>query len=236
MLHAFIVEDDFDIQQSLIQALSREGFKSSAFSTGQKALEALKLADKDASLYHIALIDLTLPDMDGLDILRYLRGSATLKNLPCILVTARTEEIDRVIGLELGADDYISKPYSIRELSARVKALMRRTQIDPNDTAQLTLQCGPIRVDLSSRQVHINKKISTEFTRKEFELLVYLIENQGRVLSREKILQSVWGLDYLGESRTIDAHVKRVRSKLGAYGDLIETSIGVGYRMLKPDE
>ncbi len=234
MPHAFIVEDDLDIQQSLIQALTREGFKCSAFSSGQGAMEALKIADKDPSLYQIALLDLTLPDMDGLDILRFLRSSPTLKSLPCILVTARSEEIDRVIGLELGADDYISKPYSMRELSARVKALLRRTQIEVGAESLSNLQCGPIIVDFTSRQVLVDNKACSEFTRKEFELLTYLMENQGRVLSREKILQSVWGLEYLGESRTIDAHIKRVRSKLGSFGHLIETSIGVGYRMIKP--
>ena len=122
----------------------------------------------------------------------------------------------------------------MRELSARVKALLRRTQIEVGAESLSNLQCGPIIVDFTSREVLVDNKACSEFTRKEFELLTYLMENQGRVLSREKILQSVWGLEYLGESRTIDAHIKRVRSKLGSFGHLIETSIGVGYRIIKP--
>lgn len=236
MPHAFIVEDDLDIQQSLVQALTREGFRCSAFSDGQSALKALRAEEKNGSPYQIALLDLTLPDMDGLDILRFLRLSTTLKDLPCILVTARTEELDRVIGLELGADDYISKPYSMRELSARVKALLRRTQNDENTAISTILLCGPISADSQTRRVKVDGQPTQEFTRKEFELLIYLMKNKGRVLSREKILQAVWGLDYLGESRTIDAHIKRVRSKLGPSGDLIETSIGIGYRLISSPE
>ncbi len=234
MPNILIAEDDLDIQLSLVQALTRDGHVCFAFTKGQEALDSLKLYENKNPHFHLSLLDLTLPDMDGLDILRYQRGSSTFKHLPCILVTARSEEIDRVIGLELGADDYVSKPYSIRELTARVKALLRRSQVDISIDKMEMLECGPISIDFKTREVLINNEPMGEFTRKEFELLVYLMENRGRVLSREKILQSVWGLDYLGESRTIDAHIRRVRSKLEPFGHLIETSIGVGYRMIKP--
>jgi DNA-binding response OmpR family regulator len=147
-----------------------------------------------------------------------------------VLVTARNEEIDRVLGLELGADDYISKPFSSRELVARIRAILRRaTFIDQADKTQ-QLQFGPIALDLDMHTARVEGE-ALDLTRREFELLAYFLQNPRRVLSREKILQQVWGLEYLGESRTIDAHVRRVRSKLGAAAALIETVVGVGYRM-----
>jgi len=146
-----------------------------------------------------------------------------------VLVTARNEEIDRVLGLELGADDYISKPFSTRELVARIRAILRRAAFI--DTAsQSNLRFGPITVDLDMHIARVDTE-ALDLTRREFELLAYFLQNPRRVLSREKILQQVWGLEYLGESRTIDAHVRRVRSKLGEAAALIETVVGVGYRM-----
>jgi DNA-binding response OmpR family regulator len=178
----------------------------------------------------VALLDLTLPDMDGLDVLRAIRASGQYRALPVVLVTARNEEIDRVLGLELGADDYISKPFSTRELVARIRAILRRAAfIDaPDQTRQL--QFGPVSIDLDMHTARVEGE-ALDLTRREFELLAYFLHNPRRVLSREKILQQVWGLEYLGESRTIDAHVRRVRSKLGDAAALIETVVGVGYRL-----
>jgi len=180
--------------------------------------------------FDVALLDLTLPDMDGLDVLRAIRADSHYRSLPVVLVTARNEEIDRVLGLELGADDYISKPFSTRELVARIRAILRRASfIDQSDKSQ-QLRFGAVNLDLDMHIARVDAEV-LDLTRREFELLAYFLQNPRRVLSREKILQQVWGLEYLGESRTIDAHVRRVRAKLGDAAALIETVVGVGYRM-----
>jgi len=231
MPHVLLLEDDADIRTGLEQHLKREGFSVVSCSTGKEALQGLTHASS-IQAHHLdaALLDLTLPDMDGLDVLRAIRNDPAWRSLPVILVTARSEEIDRVLGLELGADDYISKPYSSRELVARLRAILRRaTFMDQSEKPKL-LSFGPISVDLEMHVARIDGE-AMDLTRREFELLAYFLQNPRRVLSREKILQQVWGLEYLGESRTIDAHVRRVRSKLGRAANCIETVVGVGYRM-----
>ena len=231
MPHLLLLEDDSDIRTGLEQHLKREGFTLSSFENGRDALKCIGLSAAGQSpRLDVALLDLTLPDMDGLDVLRAIRASGQYRALPVVLVTARNEEIDRVLGLELGADDYISKPFSTRELVARIRAILRRAAfIDaPDQTRQL--QFGPVSIDLDMHTARVEGE-ALDLTRREFELLAYFLHNPRRVLSREKILQQVWGLEYLGESRTIDAHVRRVRSKLGAAAALIETVVGVGYRM-----
>ncbi len=231
MPHLLLLEDDMDIRLGLEQHLKREGFTLSSFENGRDALKCIALSSGGhAPHLDVALLDLTLPDMDGLDVLRAIRADAQYRSLPVVLVTARNEEIDRVLGLELGADDYISKPFSTRELVARIRAILRRaTFIEQGDKTQ-QLQFGPIALDLDMHTARVEGE-TLELTRREFELLAYFLQNPRRVLSREKILQQVWGLEYLGESRTIDAHVRRVRSKLGTAAALIETVVGVGYRM-----
>ena len=231
MPHLLLLEDDADIRLGLEQHLKREGFTFSSFENGRDALKCITLsAAGQLPRLDVALLDLTLPDMDGLDVLRMIRADGQYRALPVVLVTARNEEIDRVLGLELGADDYISKPFSSRELVARIRAILRRaTFIDQADRTQ-QLQFGPIALDLDMHTARVEGE-ALDLTRREFELLAYFLQNPRRVLSREKILQQVWGLEYLGESRTIDAHVRRVRSKLGAAAALIETVVGVGYRM-----
>jgi DNA-binding response OmpR family regulator len=174
--------------------------------------------------------------MDGLDVLRAIRAHVSHKALPVLLVTARSEEIDRVLGLELGADDYISKPFSARELAARLRAILRRSAPAEVPERVAKLSFGPITVDPDMHTARVDGQL-VELTRREFELLAYFLANPRRVLTREKILQQVWGLEYLGESRTIDAHVRRVRAKLGeAAAELIETVVGVGYRLGGPAE
>jgi DNA-binding response OmpR family regulator len=231
MPHLLLLEDDADIRLGLEQHLKREGFSLSSFENGREALKCISLsASGQAPRLDVALLDLTLPDMDGLDVLRTIRADPHYRTLPVVLVTARHEEIDRVLGLELGADDYISKPFSTRELVARVRAILRRaTFIDQADKTK-QLMFGPIVLDLDMHTARVEGE-ALDLTRREFELLAYFLQNPRRVLSREKILQQVWGLEYLGESRTIDAHVRRVRSKLGAAAALIETVVGVGYRL-----
>jgi len=231
MPHLLLLEDDSDIRMGLEQHLKREGFTLSSFENGRDALKCISLsAGGQAPRLDVALLDLTLPDIDGLDVLRAIRNSSQYRALPVVLVTARNEEIDRVLGLELGADDYISKPFSTRELVARIRAILRRAAfIDQPDQTRL-LQFGPVTIDLDMHTARVEGE-ALDLTRREFELLAYFLQNPRRVLSREKILQQVWGLEYLGESRTIDAHVRRVRSKLGDAAALIETVVGVGYRM-----
>ncbi len=226
-----LLEDDQEIRLGLDQHLRREGFALTPVGTGRDALQALQAP---GAKFDAALLDLSLPDMDGLDVLRAIRNHATLRSLPVLLVTARSEEIDRVLGLELGADDYISKPFSARELAARLRAILRRaTPLEGQERpAQLTF--GPIAVDQDMHAARVDGQL-VELTRREFELLAYFLANPRRVLTREKILQQVWGLEYLGESRTIDAHVRRVRAKLGeSAAELIETVVGVGYRLGGP--
>ncbi len=221
-----LLEDDADIRAGMEQHLKREGFTVAAHGEGKSALKALQAT---GAKFDVALLDLTLPDMDGLDVLRAIR-SGPLRALPVVLVTARNEEIDRVLGLELGADDYISKPFSVRELVARVRAILRRAAFIEDTAHGQVLSMGALSVDLDMHLARVNGE-PIELTRREFELLAYFLKNPRRVLGREKILQQVWGLEYLGESRTIDAHVRRVRAKLGPAADLIETVVGVGYRI-----
>ncbi len=233
MPQILLLEDDTEIRLGLEQHLRREGFGVSSVGTGKEALQALAGAAQGPRL-EAALLDLSLPDMDGLDVLRAIRTDPVHRGLPVLLVTARSEEIDRVLGLELGADDYISKPFSARELAARLRAILRRST--PAETTERTpqLSFGPISVDLDMHTARVDGQL-VDLTRREFELLAYFLKNPRRVLTREKILQQVWGLDYLGESRTIDAHVRRVRAKLGeAAAAHIETVVGVGYRLGGP--
>lgn len=231
MPHILLLEDDEDIRQGVAQHFGREGFTVSAFDNGSDVLKFLQQAGKSSfPKLDAALLDLSLPDMDGLDVLRAIRSNPEHRALPVVLVTARNEEIDRVLGLELGADDYVSKPFSSRELVARLRAILRRATFMEGPAKDLTLAFGSINVDLD-RHVARVEGVPLDLTRREFELLVYFLKNPRRVLGREKILQQVWGLEYLGESRTIDAHVRRLRSKLGEAANLIETVVGVGYRL-----
>ena len=231
MPHLLLLEDDADIRLGLEQHLKREGFSVSAFDSGREALTFLgQSGSGQVPRLDLALLDLTLPDIDGLDVLRAIRTDSQYRTLPVVLVTARNEEIDRVLGLELGADDYISKPYSSRELVARLRAILRRAAFIDQSGKLQQLAFGNIAVDLDMHIARLDG-VALELTRREFELLAYFLQNPRRVLSREKILQQVWGLEYLGESRTIDAHVRRVRAKLGEAAQLIETVVGVGYRL-----
>ncbi|MCE1203654.1 MAG: response regulator transcription factor [Holophagaceae bacterium] len=231
MPRILLLEDDIEIRLGLEQHLRREGFSLIPVGTGREALLALNAGGPKLDA---ALLDLSLPDMDGLDVLRAIRTHATLRGLPVLLVTARSEEIDRVLGLELGADDYISKPFSVRELAARLRAILRRSTPFEGMERAPQLSFGPITVDLDMHVARVDGQL-VELTRREFELLAYFLANPRRVLTREKILQQVWGLEYLGESRTIDAHVRRVRAKIGeAAAEAIETVVGVGYRLGGP--
>ena len=216
-----LVEDDADLAASLALALEREGFQTQRYHTGRAGLEGILGSPPD-----LVLLDLNLPDLDGLSVCRELRDTEAVRDLPVIMLTARVEESDRVLGLDLGADDYITKPFSLRELKSRIRALLRRRALDggtPEDEyrdSRLVVRRGPMDVTLDGEEVRL--------TVRELELLWYLLSNRPRVASRERILERVWGLSSDIETRTIDVHVRALRAKLGA--GVIETVIGAGYR------
>jgi DNA-binding response OmpR family regulator len=236
--HILLLEDDADIRSGMEQNFKREGFSVCPLDLAKDAVDYLaKSASGGAPQVDVAILDLTLPDFDGLEVLRMMRRDPALKLTPVMIVTARGDEIDRILGLELGADDYLSKPFSNRELIARVRAILRRAAFMEAPVAEppkTLLTFGPISVDLESYAARVDGSL-IDLTRKEFELLAYLLKNPKRVLNRDKILNQVWSLEYLGESRTIDAHIRRLRFKLGSAADLIETVIGVGYRLGNAD-
>ena len=220
-----MVDDEPEAVELVEFNLKQAGY---AVTTAVDGAEALKKARSQTPA--LIVLDVMLPEMDGFEICKTLRLDAATAKVPIIMLTAKAAEIDRVLGLELGADDYISKPFSSRELVARLRAILRRATFIDQTGRQQQLSFGNITVDLDMHIARVDGE-SLDFTRREFELLAYFLQNPRRVLSREKILQQVWGLEYLGESRTIDAHVRRVRAKLGDAAALIETVVGVGYRL-----
>lgn len=218
----YIVEDDENIREIQRYALKNSGFDVEEFSCGRELYKAL-----EENIPSLILLDIMLPGEDGLEILSKLRKNNAASRIPIIMVTAKSSELDKVKGLDLGADDYMTKPFGIMELISRVKALLRRTA-GMAETPVLTN--GVIEVDTEKRIVTVNGAVC-ELTFKEFELLKMLLINQGIVLSRNKIMDQVWGFDYEGESRTVDMHIKTLRQKLGDGGSAIRTVRNVGYVM-----
>lgn len=216
-----IVEDDDSIREMLRYYLQSVGYTVRAYESG----EALFAGEVQHSAPVIYILDLMLPGIDGLEILRQLRAGRVTRETPVILLTARTAEMDRVVGLESGADDYMVKPFSCMELQARIKAVLRRTH---RESEQVIL-CGDIQIDQAAREVRRGEEL-VELTYKEFELLRLLITHRGVALTRDEILQSVWDYNYAGETRTVDMHVKALRQKLG--DEYISTVRGVGYKMV----
>ena len=225
MSRILIVEDDADIALSLKYHLERQaGFQVSVAHDGERGLETALREVPD-----LVLLDLNLPGIDGLDVCRRLRSDERTTVVPIIMLTARVEERDTIAGLEIGADDYITKPFSVKEVSARVRAVLRRAA-NAGEEPQL-LNAGPISLDEARRTVRVNGS-DLSLTRKEFDLLAELMRRRGLVLSREKLLERVWGYNHPGETRTVDVHVRQVRKKLGAEAaEMIETVVGVGYRL-----
>ena len=217
-----IIEDDEDIADSIRYNLDREGFRVRVATSGEDALDLI--FDRPPNLI---LLDLNLPHMNGFEICRRLRAEAATARIPILILTARTGESDKVLGLNLGADDYITKPFSIRELVARVNAVLRR--VDGAEPSRPVHDDGVLMIDPSAFSVRCQGR-EVRLTRKEFALLEELARNQGRVLTREALLDRVWGLAYYGDSRTLDVHIRRLRQKLGDPA-LIETVTGVGYRL-----
>ncbi|AZG47971.1 response regulator transcription factor [Gordonia insulae] len=206
MTHVLIVEDEESLADPLAFLLRKEGFEASVINDGAQALSAFDRVSPD-----IVLLDLMLPGMSGTEICKSLRARSTV---PVIMVTARDSEIDKVVGLELGADDYVTKPYSARELIARIRAVLRRGgDAGEEDLSIGVLEEGPVRMDVERHTVAVNGEPIT-LPLKEFDLLEYLLRNAGRVLTRGQLIDRVWGADYVGDTKTLDVHVKRLRSKI----------------------
>lgn len=218
-----IVEDDEDIADSIRYNLESEGFRVRVAGTGEDALKLI--LERPPNL---VLLDLNLPYMSGFELCRRLRAEATTARVPILMLTARTDESDKVLGLNLGADDYVTKPFGMRELVARVNAALRRAE--GSDTDRHVFDDGALRIDPSTFSVSYRGR-GVRLTRKEFALLSELAQNQGRVLTRELLLDRVWGINYYGDSRTLDVHIRRLRQKLGD-PSLIETVTGIGYRLV----
>lgn len=225
----YLLEDDATIQNFVLYTLQNTGFEAEGF---ERPCDFWKKLDERVP--DLLLLDIMLPEEDGIEILKRLRADKRTKKLPIILLTAKSTEYDKVIGLDSGADDYVAKPFSMMELMSRIKALLRRSEmtIEKEDSFKI----GPLYVSLSKHVVKVNGEEVTTLTYKEFELLSLLLQNQETVFSRDQILQSIWGYDFDGESRTVDVHVRTLRQKLGDAGSLIETVRGFGYKLGIPKD
>lgn len=222
MFHIYVVEDDKNIREIETYALKNSGYQVDGFECAGDFYKAM-----DKKLPDLILLDIMLPDDDGLSMVENLKSKSNMKNIPIILVTAKTTELDKVKGLDMGADDYISKPFGVMELISRVKAVLRRT-VDRKEEKLFSI--GKVFLDDEKHAVYV-EDTPCELTFKEYELLKLLMQNEGVVTSREKILEKVWGTDFEGESRTLDMHIKTVRQKLKEEGSRIKTVRNVGYIM-----
>ena len=218
----YLLEDDNNIRNFVTYALNNSGLECEGFERPSLFWEAL-----EKQVPQLVLLAIMLPEEDGLSVLDKLRHRPDTRSLPIMMLTAKSTEYDKVIGLDAGADDYVTKPFGTMELIARVKALLRRTQ---PATDEKTYQLGVLSVCPAKHSVTVSGSDVT-LTLKEFELLVFLFKHQGNVLTRDQILQEIWGYEFDGENRTVDVHIRTLRSKLGACGELIETVRGIGYRM-----
>ena len=222
----YIVEDEQNIQELLKVNLEENGYRVKLFQTGEALLEECKYSMPD-----LFMLDIMLPGIDGLEVCARLRQDVTLRKIPIMMLTAKSDEIDKVLGLEMGAEDYISKPFGIRELLARVKVIFRRQLPEKQEVSDI-LEFGDVKVNFLTREVFKNGNI-VDLTYKEFELLQLIIKNKKQVLTREKILQAVWDTDYYGGTRTVDVHIRYLRQKLendDKNPQFIETVRGLGYR------
>ena len=225
MERVLIVEDDENIRQLLKLTLASFNYELVDFENGKDAYDYLQNNKVD-----LAILDLMLPGMNGYDILKFIRSKATLKDLPVIILSAKDKELDKIMGLDLGADDYLTKPFSVLELAARIRSLLRRSKKD-----ERMIQVHGLCIDLDKRTVTIHEE-PVELTFKEFELLKYLAKNEGRAVSREELINQIWGYDFIGESRTLDVHINSLRKKMGnEYAHWIQSVRQVGYRFVAED-
>jgi len=220
-----IIEDEKDLAQLISYNLGQEGFRTKVVSDGEEGYEkALRETPE------LIILDLMLPKMNGLEVCRKLRSHPQGKNIPVLMLTAKGEEIDRVVGFEVGADDYMVKPFSPRELVLRAKAILKRTGDAKGEADVSAIRMGVLELDPTQHRVWVKKK-EMILTATEFKLLEYMLKSRGRVLTRDLLLDKVWGYDVAVTTRTVDTHIKRLREKLGKAGDVIETLRGVGYRL-----
>jgi two-component system phosphate regulon response regulator PhoB len=217
-----IVEDEVDVAELLAHHLRGEGFSVEIVTNGRTAFAAVKTQPPA-----LIVLDLMLPEISGLDLCRMIKSNPATRNVPIVMLSARIEEIDRVLGFELGADDYVVKPFSPRELVLRIRAILRRLS---QDKEEVLLRVGELVLDRSRHEVKAAERM-IECTATEFKLLAILMERQGRVQERDRLLTDVWGYDSVIDTRTVDTHMRRLRDKLGPYGSYIETVRGFGYRL-----
>lgn len=224
MGYIYVIEDDESIRELIKIALEGFGYNIKVYEAAEPALEDMRWDKPD-----LVLFDIMLPGIDGLSAIAQMRKDSDLKETPIICLTAKDKELDKVAGLDVGADDYITKPFGILELAARIRSLLRR--ISKEEEKELTV--GNITINPMTREVSVEDKL-IDLTYKEYELLLYLFENSSRVVSRDELLNQIWGYEYDGESRTLDIHIRTLRQKLGPVGtDYIKTVRGVGYRFVK---
>ena len=222
-----IVEDEIDVAELLAHHLRGEGFSIEIVTNGRTALTAVK-----SQTPALIVLDLMLPEISGLDLCRMIKSNPGTSNVPIVMLSARIEEIDRVLGFELGADDYVVKPFSPRELVLRIRAILRRLS---QDKEQVLLRVGDLVLDRSRHEVKAAERV-IDCTATEFKLLAILMERQGRVQERDRLLTDVWGYDSVIDTRTVDTHMRRLRDKLGSHGSYIETIRGFGYRLAPQEE
>ena len=216
------VDDDNTIREIEVYTLTQTGFEAKGFADGLSMLEALKTEQPE-----LIVLDIMMPGMDGIDVLKVIRSKPETRRIPIIMATAKGTEMDKIHGLDTGADDYLVKPFGVMEMVSRIKAVLRRCE--PEEVGDI-LKVAEITLNDKEHTVSVNgEKVALTF--KEFELLKMFMSNPGAAFSRDKLLSEIWGIDYLGESRTVDMHIKTLRQKLGESGKRIETVIGVGYRM-----
>ena len=220
----FCVEDDSNIRELVVYTLETTGFKARGFEDGRSFLEALALETPE-----LVLMDIMLPGEDGLSLLKKLKSSTKTREIPVIMVTAKGAEYDKVKGLDLGADDYVAKPFGMMELVSRIKAVLRRTLKSGQETQDI-MKAGDLEIDTKKHEVTAAGEV-VNLTLKEYELLKRLMKNPNIVMTRDCLLEDIWGYDCDGETRTVDVHVRTLRQKLGTCGEMIETVRGVGYRM-----
>ena len=221
-----LVDDEASIRELIRFNLERAGYRVQEATDGNEAINAVRQTKPD-----LVVLDLMLPGLDGLDVCRLVKGNRETAAIPIIMLTAKTEEVDKVIGLELGADDYMTKPFSPRELVARIKAVLRRSQKEQSASGELTV--GNLRFYFNRYEAWLGKE-KLELTPKEYELLKLFATNTGKVFTREQLLEKVWGYEYFGDTRTVDVHVRHLRAKVAAdaaFANAIETVRGVGYRL-----
>lgn len=222
MQQILIVEDDADIAESLRYNFEREGFRPVIAESGEKGL---RLALDERTTPALILLDLMLPGMSGTELCRRLRRETLTEKTPIIMLTAKNTETEKIAGLDTGADDYIVKPFSVKEVVARVRAVLRRVETDEVQN----FEDGDLAIDFADMRVSCAED-EVKLTRKEFALLTHLVQNSGRVATRQQLLDNVWGYSYFGDTRTLDVHIRRLRQKLGDCGGCIETVVGIGYR------